>query len=568
MVRWYDFGVAASGCEAIRFLVARNGLALNGDLESGFIGEAVDLRRHPAGTGFGPALHAVAEETDAAILAIIRNPDVVLDEGLASRIASAAKALPRADLWSLAAAGGLAPGGARHFALYATAMPAIPDPSGPHPLVDAMPDLTLVNRAFAQEVLAGAPSVPDAAFEPVLALEGYRKGRVAMFVPGLCAGIDGGLMARDRTKLGDELQRHFRTGFEGQRIETLAGDVVIDGTPAPGRAATDLGAIVRGVVQDHATGLSLSVIVRTRFDRMHLLRRLLASLSRARRADCELEVILSTDRRRRDTEPVANALANDFCNLTLRPAWNSPARHSRIGNLLGGLRASAMDYVVLIDDDDYVDLFAFDAVAPALFAGNRPLIVTGAEVHREDWESTPSGRWVLNRSEPSGTHPASGWRDMFAGVNRLPICSMLMPRKRLMERLEAFEFRHDLSEDYALFLLVLTDPSLPAIAEIPETFCHISHRGQENSVTMPDRRPWARDIAAYLADITASGQVAGAGLWQLLARHAPPDRAVAERAAADLAEALDRARATNRLLARENDALRRQLCPAARESVA
>ena len=79
---------------------------------------------------------------------------------------------------------------------------------------------------------------------------------------------------------------------------------------------------------------------------------------------------------------------------------------------------------------------------------------------------------------------------MFSGINKLPICGLAIPRARLEARLRAFEFRHDLSEDYALFLLVLTDPDLPGVHECPKPIAHISIRDSENSVLMHDRRPW------------------------------------------------------------------------------
>jgi len=108
---------------------------------------------------------------------------------------------------------------------------------------------------------------------------------------------------------------------------------------------------------------------------------------------------------------------------------------------------------------------------------------------------------------------------MFGGVNRLPVCAVIMPRETLIARLGTFTFRHDLSEDYTLFLLLLTDPALPEIVELPGTFGHISLRAQDrHSITMEDRRPWVRDIALYLADLTQTATVAGPGQWALLAR--------------------------------------------------
>jgi hypothetical protein len=155
----------------------------------------------------------------------------------------------------------------------------------------------------------------------------------------------------------------------------------------------------------------------------------------------------------------------------------------------------------------------------ALFLGARPLMVAGSAVHDEEWTETPGGRHILTRSSERMTYPASGWPEMFGGVNRLPVCALVMPREQLLARLDCFVFEHDLSEDYTLFLLLLTDPALPEIVELPGTFGHISLRAQDShSITMEDRRPWVSGIALYLADLTRTKAVAGPGQWALLTR--------------------------------------------------
>ena len=158
------------------------------------------------------------------------------------------------------------------------------------------------------------------------------------------------------------------------------------------------------------------------------------------------------------------------------------------------------------------------------------------------------------------TYPASGWREMFSGVNKLPVCALVMPREILIARLRAFKFRHDLSEDYALFLLVLTDPALPALIELPGAFGHISLRpGEVHSVTMTDRRPWACDIALYLADLTRTSTVAGPGQWALLTGNAAapsPGAAFDAKAMAELRAALAGRERQIRLMRREIAQLR------------
>lgn len=565
MNRCFEFTLNQPGLEKTRFLVWRKALSTNGDVESDFLSDIRDLRRHAPGVTISQAMRTALTAPSTATLVVIRNPDIVLDPDLPQRVAKALGTLPSPDVWSIAASGGLGVAEQRHLALYATASPALPDTGGMHALLDLMPDLYIVNAAFAARLITTWPSVPEAALEPVLTVEGYLSGRIALFCPQLTAGINGDLVARDLGRLSTEVDAHFAGRFPDQSISTLSGTIkigrskaspVIDTETAP--ASSWISEAIDETLKSHADAFSLSIIVRTRFDRLHLLERLLTSLSRTRVEGIDLEVVLSSDEDIAVCRAETQRLQADFRSLAIRLKHNSPQGHSRVNNLLGGIDAARADYVMLIDDDDYVDLFAFETLSKSLFLGNRPLIVTGSEVHEELWEATPSGRWVLTQNAVKSRYPSSGWREMFSGVNRLPICAFIMPRKQLQDRIGAFPFRHDLSEDYALFLLVLTDNQLPGLFEVPDIVCHISVRGQENSVSMPDRRPWIRDITGFLSDLTSDLKVAGPGVWTLLAAKTKrKDDCIDGRSVSDLRQALDRAQDNIALLRRENARLRR-----------
>lgn len=561
MPRIYTFGLDRPGLSGARFLVERDALPDNGDLESAFLDGVHDLERHPPDLGTAPVLHLLAD-AGCQVAVVIRNPALVLDAGLPLRIAKAIADLPDADAWSIVGAGGLGLNDSRHLALYSSRSPAIPSPPGIRPLVDVMPDLYIVNASFFESAFADEASLPDTALETILAIEGYLTGRAALFSPRLSAGIVGDLKARDIVLLTEELTSRYTECLAGQTIHTLSGDVSIAQSavraPKP-RPALD--GCVETVVGGSAPAFSVSVVVRTQFTRRHLLERLLSSLSRARIPEIDLEVVLSSDADLPTAETETSRLAGLYINLTIRLQHNPATGHSRVDNLVGGARAALGDYVVFIDDDDYVDLFAFRTMRGARFGRRQPLIVTSTEIHSEEWQSTPSGRWILATSQPHAHHPARGWRDMFSGVNRLPICALVLPRERLVARLDQHEIAHDLSEDYALFLLIMTDPALPEILEIPETLCHVSIRGEENSVTMPDRRPWASDIAAHLADLTANQAVAGPGAWQLLAQ-ASRDEASQNAANRELQHTISRLQANLTIAQREIQRLRSNAAPA------
>ncbi len=523
----FSFRIAAPGLERTAFLFERATLDASGDLETAFLDHAGPLTRH-RGTALGHLAAALADDPGIEVLAVSRNPALVLDPGLPARIAAALEMLaPLTGRWSLAAAGGLTPSGRRICALYSSETPFIPIHATPQPLTDPLPDLYLINAAWLRILLTRNRALPDTGFEIVIATQGYLDGRAALYAPALTAGIDGALRPRDPVKLRLDLQDWFAEVLAGEEISTLMGPVAIE-RPAAGpsakpndpRAPTarhDLAEAIDRVVEHHCQPLSLSIVTRTRFTRPHLLERLLTSITRARRDGVEIEVVLSSDAPLETCETALAELKAKFVNLTLRLRHNPAEGHSRVTNLLAGLRAAAGTHVAIMDDDDYVDLFAFEEMQRALFLGARPLMVTGSAVHDEEWTETPSGRHILTRSTERMTYPASGWREMFGGVNRLPVCALVMPREQLLARLDTFAFEHDLSEDYTLFLLVLTDPALPEIIELPGIFGHISLRpGDGHSITMEDRRPWVRDIALYLADLTRAAAVAGPGQWALL----------------------------------------------------
>ncbi|MEM9059707.1 MAG: glycosyltransferase family A protein [Pseudomonadota bacterium] len=561
MTRLFDLSLDQPDLQAVRFLIQRESLPVNGDLESGFLDTVHDIHRHPSGTGFPTALAQICEQSE--IVAVIRNPSLVLDDGLAARVSSAIAGLDSVDDWALAGAGGLGLGDQRHLALYASANPAIPEYAGLQPLLDVMPDLYLVNATYARRILSGQIGEAEAAIELAILVQGYLDGHVSVFVPDLVAAIDGELMSRDLIRVEQELDQLFSDRLCGQSVQTLSGPVQLgEALPIRRSSDIDLSARILGEVRRRAPAISLSIITRTLFGRPHLLRRMLASISRARREDVSLEVILSTDAEPAIAERWFKELQVDFQHLKLRLKINPASGPSRVTNLLGGLQVAAGEYVMFLDDDDYLDLFAFETIRTAGFAGNRPLIVTSSDVHEETWENTPSGRWVLTHSMEMSRYPAAGWRQMFDGVNRLPICGMIIPRARLRARLKLASLNHDLSEDYALFLLVLTDPELPAVYECVESVAHISVRGSENSVMMTDRRPWVRDISGFLADLTRSGAVAGPGQWAVRGSNGQDPVQTQPDEVAELREALARRNQEIRLLRQLLAGLRAQHAPA------
>lgn len=564
MSRFFGFHLSQPGLDDVRFLLSRDAIPINGDLETQFFTGIEGLTRHDC---FADAL-GVALTYPAAVLCMIRNPSLVLDADLPARIGTAVGQLPPEDAWALAGAGGLGLNDQRHLALYASHQPAIPVPCGPRPLLDVLPDLYLVNAPFARACLSGLDLLPETALEPYLVASGYLQARYSLLLDALSAGIDGSLLPRDLTHLGRELEHLLGETLPDQSISTLSGPIALS---EPTHSARTVGSATKPThipSLAQATDLtirqacalpSISIVTRTRFERPALLQRLLTSISRARPENIDLEVILSTDVDPGHAQRELTSLRRAFRNLDLQLSRNTQPGPSRVTNLIGGIEAARHDYVLIVDDDDYLDLFAFDGLEPGFFGGNRPLVICESEVHEEAWEHPADGQPVLSTSTPQRRYPASGWRDLFSGVNQLPVCAMLMPRQALLARLAKHRLTHDLSEDYALFLLLLTDPDLPPIHESGHTLCHISVRGTENSVTMPDRRPWVRDICGHLRGLTGPRGPCAPGVWDLLSGQTVPP--ASEAAIADLRASLVARDADIRLLQNECRALRAQLSP-------
>jgi hypothetical protein len=217
----FSFRIDSPGLESTAFLIERAVLDASGDLETAFLENAGPLTRH-RGKSIGELAVALAGDPSIEVLAISRNPALVLDAGLPARIAEAREMLaPLAGRWSLAAAGGMTPLGGRVCALYSSETPFIPAHRSPQPLTDPLPDLYLIDANWLRSVIARSHALPDSGFETVLVNQGYLDSRVALYAPALTAGIDGALRPRDPVKLGLDLRDWFADTLACEEIPTL-----------------------------------------------------------------------------------------------------------------------------------------------------------------------------------------------------------------------------------------------------------------------------------------------------------------------------------------------------------
>ena len=225
----------------------------------------------------------------------------------------------------------------------------------------------------------------DTALELVLVIEGYLNGFVSVFAPELTAAIDGDLITRPFRGLAYETDRVFSDRLGGQPVASLSGPILLsppDTLENPSDVCSDLATTIVQCVASRARAPKITILTRTRFQRLHLLRRMLTSISRARSAKIPVEIVLSSDAEPAFAKSAFEDLQRSFVNLVLRLRLNPPGEHSRVTNLLGGVQEASGGYILILDDDDFLDFFAFERLLPAFFAGNRPLVALTTRMSR------------------------------------------------------------------------------------------------------------------------------------------------------------------------------------------
>lgn len=493
---------------------------------------------------FWALLARALEDETVSSVAVSLNRNCVLDDELPARLQQAAEAAAGDALWAVLAATGKCIDGNTYSVVYPSAAPRVFACNIPRPLVDCGLELFLVHADFLRSKFAQGMrlDMPPEYFPQWCILAGYLDNRVSVFRPELAIGVNGAERGRDASVLASILQREFADQFPDDTLPSLVGNIPLARDAGQSRVTSErspretmllrasktLAIRVQQAMRPAVTSMSLSVVTRTRFTRDHLLRRMLTSVTRARQQqdDLAIEIVLSTDVDESDAREAHRALQADFPHLELTLQINQGRYpHSRVDNLIGGILAATRDYVAVVDDDDFVDVDAFDAISDARFLGRDPLLLMSSQVRDEIWRETSSRRWILESSVPGQIYRAENVRRMFLGSNQLPICAMVAPRAWLQRRLETISLRHDLSEDYAIYLALLTAPDLPSLLVNDSVFCLISSRADgSNTITMRDRRPWVRDITLFLHDLFVSDPAPGAGVIQILAQAAkvPP----------------------------------------------
>ena len=471
---------------------------------------------HVRPEGVAEAVGLCLSEESPTTSTSVKILETVLDPAILQRIDNGLVDLGlRGARWSVASAGGVTSDGRRVSCLYAKLQPSFPVSQSYAPLAAVDSDVLLLTaEAATRAVRLMQQTQHSCGFGDVAVLAGYACAQVSLFAPFLSIGIDGAPLPK--------------RPWDAVRSASLLGAIAAHlGLNAVSPASDQ----IRRVVASQCDPLSLSIVVRTQFSRPHLLPRALRSIVAARR-ESPLEVVLASDVDETVLADNIFRLQSEFLTISLRAVWSERSeRPSRIVNLLAGIRAATQDYVMVLDDDDYLDELGLAALATATFLGARPLVFVTHAVHDEVWGGKAPDSSRLLHSKIRHTLPATGWKFMFHGYNQISSCGAAIPRDFLGAAIEEMPLNYDLSEDYALYLFLLARRNLPEIVEVRDVVAHQSIRESDtNSVTTEDLTGWTHDMAGHLYDVTRSASGASAGQWQL--RAAQGQAAKIERAAA------------------------------------
>ncbi len=264
---------------------------------------------------------------------------------------------------------------------------------------------------------------------------------------------------------------------------------------------------------------SITLCCRTQFNRMELLGRAMSSfmvLSIEGTELLDVQVRLISDVDEATSAPQIMALADEFPSLRFEywPHQVRPPRYSRTDLLLGAIERAETDYIWFVDDDDYVLPGAARALARTLVAGDETVVVGNSLKMEETWK-VPSGESepVLTESRRVNRFDNRNLFRVFAGANHIPICSMLLPAKKVSSCLAGKKALGDYNEDYFVLLSTLTAPKTD-LRLLDADICSVSFRGTLNTVNETDRSAWHHSYATFMQEIL-SGDDLNPMIWQI-----------------------------------------------------
>lgn len=467
--------------------------------------------------------------------------------------------------WLLCSPSGLGEDEKRYLSSYYSAAPVLPYQKSIKLIRDTLIDFYAINLATYQCIAESLSASVRDGFELTAINLGYINGFASVFQPGLSCPVNGAPLSRDLTRLVEDLRVLSRGRTSDEIIPSFLGDIRLGCELDAGKVAANetpirLQSAYEQVRDDYLGPVSISVVTRTRFERLPFLNRFLSSIVRAGHEDVQVEVVISTDIPPAEAQSHLDKINASFPDLEINLVNNDTSGGcSRVRNLIGGYQAASYEYVWTMDDDDYVSPTAFEDLRAALMFGQRPFIFCSSTVMTEEWQHE-NNRSVLVSAVAENTYEAVNWKYQFGGSNQIPVCGFISPREHLLQQVEKMDFAYNLSEDYALILALLASSSLPEVMEINKPLSFISVRpGDDNTVTMTDRRPWTRDIHGFLNSLTGSKNLALPGFWDLMVARNQIERTFEDVHQRDYMQSVDALQKRNRELIKTIQLLERQV---------
>ena len=295
-----------------------------------------------------------------------------------------------------------------------------------------------------------------------------------------------------------------------------------------------------------------SFVVRTLFKRKYLLERCLISIEYLRSSlGFKAEVVLATDVDTKQFDAFLRGLRSNFPKLDFVVADGRAERgHSRVRNLIAGVKASTGDRVCIIDDDDYYTPQAVKFFDQATIFGVEEIILFDTQVLVEHWDHggvKPHREIVAYRD----LFAARDWNRTLNATNSIPFCGAIHPGNFVRQVIGAYVFDFDYSEDFLFHIQCFTHPTRPTIRVEDGIGAYQSHREKDDNVSMArDRRKWTTDTGNGLYqllfeqgrtfDVVSNETAGSAGLIESLRAEVKAAREGQEQAARRLAELIGR----------------------------
>lgn len=508
----------------------------------------------------------VEQHPDIVQAVVVKNPACILSDTLLETCVESLADLDAKVIgsWALCTPAGLGVDNKNLISSYYSHFPSLPSRKDIGLVKDAFVDFYAVNIDFYKTVSESLQRSEDG-FELSLIYAGVLQKTGSYFHPGLSIAVDGMPMARDISRIKEDLSVIFKEFIDFGSINTFVGQISEQDLAADprDRSRCFLGSLdkkYQEILLQNCRPVSLSIITRTCFARIPYLKRLLASAVRALDGESDIEFIIASDVAPDKAASAMDEITQEYADLNINcvDTSNVPGV-SRVRNLTGGINAATKEYVWIVDDDDYITADSITRIREKLFLGATPFIFASSDVLNEKWFHDESGS-VLESSVVTKTYEAQSWKYLFGGSNEVPICGFISPRKHIVSQILKINLAENLSEDYALLLALLASSELPRIDEIDTSISKISVRqNEDNTVNMVDRRPWTRDIHGFLTDILHDNRLVGEGFWNLLASRNEVERKFQNSVDTQLADSNKALSKRNRELKKSVNMLRNEI---------